>query len=131
MRTGMLEFRDTFELMPQSLATLANDMKTAHRKVEPIYTRMVQKDGRAYPKLHRVTFKNMYVRDWNDPRNLSLRLHMILYCRMDVTVLREVHEKFIHSLGESIPTKIKNDIPVTFSEHDVKETISATALHIF
>jgi hypothetical protein len=50
MRTGILEFRDTFELMPMSLKQLAIDMQTEHRKIEPKLTFVSKKVKGWYKK---------------------------------------------------------------------------------
>jgi hypothetical protein len=64
---------------------------------------------------------------WNSKDSRILRQAMINYCNMDVQVLREVHEKFILTLCGSL----SEDDQQRFCVQDVKETISATALHMY
>lgn len=96
MKAGTsMEFRDTMELMPMSLARLAKDMGIEHGKSHVSVATHTKNGKKVYKKLD---FRSFTEKKWRN--NNSLRFKLRAYCQNDVRVLRNVHEKFIQSLKE-------------------------------
>ena len=85
--------------MPGSLADLGEQFQTEHRKLKF--------------DVEKITYEEL--------KSEEYKQNLLKYCEIDVTVLREVYNKFVSTLRAIVP----------ITEEDVKCTIASTALNLF